>query len=132
MPAPRGRLLLEELRRTRFAGVSGEVTFDQSGDRLVAHELLNMHADGGAVIAADFSPSSSDFSFQRDLVWMDGLRRTIPDITCTHVIQAFTRDELSGQCRLCQLGQDVPGRACRSTHVMSQRILYKWHRHDKL
>ncbi|CAE7559457.1 Grm4, partial [Symbiodinium sp. KB8] len=74
-PEPRGRLLLEELRRTRFTGVSGEVTFDQSGDRLVAHELLNMHADGGAVIAADFSPSSSDFSFQRDLVWMDGSRR---------------------------------------------------------
>ena len=77
-PEPRGRLLLEELRRTRFTGVSGEVTFDQSGDRLVAHELLNMHADGGAVIAADFSPSSSDFSFQRDLVWMDGSRRSHP------------------------------------------------------
>ncbi|CAE7289869.1 Grm5 [Symbiodinium sp. CCMP2456] len=103
--AIQGRLLLEELRRIRFTGVSGEVTFDQNGDRRVAYELLNMHADGEAVIAAYFSPSSSDFSFQRDLVWMDGSRRSDPPPHLYSCDQGFYKDELSGQCRLCQQGK---------------------------
>eukprot|EP00439_Symbiodinium_sp_Y106_P082730 s563_g22.t1 len=103
--AIQGRLLLDELRRIRFTGVSGEMTFDENGDRLVAYEPLNMQADGEAVVAAFFSPSSSDFSFQRDLVWMDGSRRSSPPPHLYSCDPGLYKDELSGQCRLCQRGK---------------------------
>ena len=80
------------------------MTFDENGDRLVAYEPLNMQADGEAVVAAFFSPSSSD-SFQRDLVWMDGSRRSSPPPHLYSCDPGLYKDELSGQCRLCQRGK---------------------------
>eukprot|EP00913_Durusdinium_trenchii_P029104 g27288.t1 len=41
-----GDNLLQELRRTKFAGVSGQVSFDENGDRETSYELWNLqHAE---------------------------------------------------------------------------------------
>ncbi|CAE6944330.1 Tg [Symbiodinium sp. CCMP2592] len=75
-PAIRGRVLSEEMLRTRFTGVSGEVSFEENGDRLGPCELVNFKPQ--ASVAALFSASTSGFSFQGDLIWMDGSECPMP------------------------------------------------------
>ncbi|CAE7427169.1 Grm4, partial [Symbiodinium microadriaticum] len=77
--AIRGEVLLEALRKTQFSGVSGEVSFDGNGDRLGLYNLLNVQVVGlqqqtQSFVAAVFSASTGNFTFERQLVWMDGSR----------------------------------------------------------
>ena len=109
----RGRILLEELRKTSFTGVSGPVSFDENGDRLAAYELWNIQSTGAsaprAVVAATFSASTQDFTLQADIVWMDGSNRSTPPPELYSCGAGFYKEELSRQCKLCPRGMMCSG-----------------------
>ena len=98
-----GELLLEEMRRVRFTGTSGEVGFDENGDRLAAYELLNMQ-EGEAALVASFSASTQTFTFQAPMLWMDGSMLSRPPSHLFACDAGFYQDE-SRQCRLCPKGK---------------------------
>ena len=43
--AIKGQVLLEQMRRVRFTGASGEVSFNENGDRFGTYELMNIQSD---------------------------------------------------------------------------------------
>ncbi|CAE7488865.1 Grm5, partial [Symbiodinium necroappetens] len=111
--AIRGPVLLEELRRTQFTGVSGEVSFDENGDRLGPYELLNLQVDGQGqpqfVVAGFFSAATLNFTIHRDLTWMDGSSQSMPPTILYSCDAGFYQDELSNQCKLCPKGKMCSG-----------------------
>ncbi|CAE7316290.1 GRM1 [Symbiodinium sp. CCMP2456] len=124
--AIRGQVLLQEMRRTSFTGVSGEVSFDENGDRLCAYQLWNMKATQTpqgqsaveAAVAASFSASTLNFSFIDGLVWMDGSQASQPPPELYSCDPGFYKDISSTQCMECPRGQiclggpQAPSLAC--------------------
>ena len=74
----KGQSLLEEMRQVRFTGVSGEVSFNENGDRFGTYELMNILSDGSAIAIASFNSLTSTFTFQAQPIWMDGSLRSLP------------------------------------------------------
>ena len=110
--AIRSEVLLEELLKTQFVGASGQVSFDENGDRLGAYNLLNMqqlHRQAPqSVVAAVFSASTGNFTFQTDLVWMDGSRGLKAPQRLFLCESGFYQAE-SRQCRVCPRGSMCAG-----------------------
>ena len=95
----RGEVLLQELRRTSFTGISGSVSFNENGDRLGAYELLNVQGDPRETVrVAEFSASTSEFFFEKPLVWMDGLMGATPPAHLYSCDPGFYKEEQSKQC----------------------------------
>eukprot|EP00434_Breviolum_minutum_P036186 symbB.v1.2.032056.t1/scaffold3795.1/size50223/4 len=67
-----GEVLLAEIRRSRFLGISGEVSFDENGDRYALYFLKNVVPNGAPRDVAIFSVSKKQFTFAENLTWMDG------------------------------------------------------------
>ena len=112
-----GELLKDEMFKTSFTGVSGEVSFDGNGDRLAAYELWNVQitdrvsSKAEAVVAASFSASTLAFTFYRDLVWMDGSNQSQPPPQLYSCDPGFYKEEQSRQCKLCLKGKMCQGGA---------------------
>ncbi|CAE7776927.1 Grm5 [Symbiodinium sp. CCMP2456] len=107
----RGEVLLQELRRTSFTGISGSVSFNENGDRLGAYELLNVvQGDPRETVrVAVFSASTSEFFFEKSLVWMDGSTGATPPDRLYSCDPGFYKEEQSKQCRACPKGMKCLG-----------------------
>eukprot|EP00434_Breviolum_minutum_P032628 symbB.v1.2.028858.t1/scaffold3096.1/size63706/2 len=102
--AIKGQSLLEEMRRVRFTGVSGEVSFNENGDRFGTYELMNILSDGSAIAIASFNSFTSTFTFQAQPTWMDGSLRSLPPPELYSCDPGFYREQTSTQCRKCLKG----------------------------
>lgn len=102
--AIKGQSLLEEMRRVRFTGVSGEVSFNENGDRFGTYELMNILSDGSAIAIASFNSLTSTFTFQAQPIWMDGSLRSLPPPELYSCDPGFYREQTSTQCRKCLKG----------------------------
>lgn len=105
-----GEVLLEELRRTQFFGVSGEVSFDENGDRAASYEILNVvsGAEDPKTVAI-FSVSTKQFTFLDNLTWMDG---SVGNFLPRHLVSCdpgFYKEEKFSPCKPCPKGTRCAG-----------------------
>ncbi|CAK9066123.1 Metabotropic glutamate receptor 1 (mGluR1) [Durusdinium trenchii] len=123
-----GDNLLQELRRTKFAGVSGQVSFDENGDRETSYELWNLqHAEASgsvgtvvAVVGGKFSVSSRNFSLYGNLTWMDGRRGRKPPRSLMECGPGSYNS--GGRCQTCPKGMKCPGDS--STFLVCPRGMF--------
>ncbi|CAE7029429.1 grlE, partial [Symbiodinium sp. CCMP2592] len=105
----RGPLLLQEMLSLSFTGISGEVSFDENGDRMSAFDLLNVQVDRLSrfptlIHAATFSASTRSFRIPKDLVWMNGQAQSRFPEELSACDVGFYKEEDSRQCKLCPKG----------------------------
>ena len=105
----RGQVLLEEMHRVRFTGVSGEVSFDDNGDRFATYDLMSTQSDGREIVSASFDSLTLSFTFQNELVWADGSTQDLPPQELYACDPGFYKDELSRQCKKCPKGMMCSG-----------------------
>ena len=113
--AAKGDELLEELRRTQFMGVSGDVSFDENGDRMSSYELWNLQNDTFesltepiAVLTAEFSVSTQNLTLYRDFAWMDGSIGRMPPRSLIDCDPGLYKSP-SRQCQPCPKGVKCSG-----------------------
>ncbi len=101
----KGDLLLNQLRRTEFEGISGMVTFDENGDRQASYELVNLHPDGTFRVAGLFSSNVGQFSVANgNVYWVGGVRADHPPFFLTDCGPGSYEDVDLGQCLPCAKG----------------------------
>ena len=101
----KGDLLLDQLRRTEFEGISGMVTFDENGDRQASYELVNLHPDGTFRVAGLFSSNVGQFSVANgNVYWVGGVRADHPPFFLTDCGPGSYKDMDLGQCLPCAKG----------------------------
>ena len=115
-PDIRGQVLLQELRETSFLGITGEVSFDEFGDRVGTFELQNLQKDPNSqllqtVVVGLFSTSTGHFSFSRNPVWMDGSAGIKPPQELSTCIPGYYEEEQTRHCRVCPKGMMCTGGA---------------------
>eukprot|EP00930_Biecheleria_cincta_P025921 TRINITY_DN18371_c0_g3_i1.p1 TRINITY_DN18371_c0_g3~~TRINITY_DN18371_c0_g3_i1.p1 ORF type:complete len:1350 (+),score=150.42 TRINITY_DN18371_c0_g3_i1:569-4051(+) len=101
-----GEVLLEEVYKTSFEGISGNVSFNEAGDRLASYELLNMQPGLSLVVAGLFSTITKQITFvgSQPLYWMDGVATPQAPHALVHCGPGFFQENLTGQCLPCQKG----------------------------
>ncbi|CAE7510354.1 Tas1r1, partial [Symbiodinium sp. CCMP2456] len=107
----KGKVLLDELQASNFSGISGDVEFDEKGDRLTQYNLLNIQQNGNStemVLVAVFSASTRSFAFKQMPVWMDGNRSEEP-IHLFDCDPGFYQEDDSKLCRKCPRGMQCAG-----------------------
>ena len=101
----KGELLLNQLRRTEFEGISGSVAFDENGDRQASYELVNLHPDGSFRVAGLFSSSLGQFSVANgNVYWVGGVKADYPPFFLTDCGPGSYKDVDLGQCIPCAKG----------------------------
>lgn len=101
----KGELLLNQLRRTEFEGISGSVAFDENGDRQASYELVNLHPDGSFRVAGLFTSSLGQFSVANgNVYWVGGVKADYPPFFLTDCGPGSYKDVDLGQCIPCAKG----------------------------
>ncbi|CAE8727360.1 unnamed protein product, partial [Polarella glacialis] len=114
-----GELLLDALRKVRFRGISGPVSFNADGDRLASYELINMQPLDGLKLAGMFvfSPATNKMIFEGTEApyWSDGKRNWEPASKLVACRSGYAQENTTNMCRACQAGSfsvGGPGANC--------------------
>eukprot|EP00439_Symbiodinium_sp_Y106_P023600 s2265_g2.t2 len=103
----KGELLLNEVRATVFTGITGDVSFNDNGDRLASYQLLNIQQGSGGNVEIKvglFSATAGTLNLTEDPYWMDGLRGARPPDALVKCSPGFYQEEISKQCYPCPRG----------------------------
>eukprot|EP00931_Biecheleriopsis_adriatica_P025578 TRINITY_DN15666_c0_g1_i1.p1 TRINITY_DN15666_c0_g1~~TRINITY_DN15666_c0_g1_i1.p1 ORF type:complete len:777 (-),score=93.05 TRINITY_DN15666_c0_g1_i1:17-2302(-) len=105
----KGETLLEQVKRTQFVGISGEVTFDEFGDRVGPYNVENYRPDTNDsgpfrfTALASYDPLTSAFTWSGDVMWMDGHVGRQPSDFFLGCMPGQSLDPVLGICRECPL-----------------------------
>ena len=101
----KGEILLEQVKLSRFEGISGQVGFDEYGDRQAAYELWNYQPDAWKIIGI-FSAADSQMTLQLNPYWMFGVSSLLPPVEKTSCGAGYYKD--NARCLACPRGFYCP------------------------
>ncbi|CAL1151685.1 unnamed protein product [Cladocopium goreaui] len=96
-------LLLNQLKLSRFEGISGLVSFNENGDRLAAYELMNYQPTGWNVIGT-FSAATGQLNFDTAPYWQFGVSSLMPPSEKTSCASGYYKEVQSHRCFPCPRG----------------------------
>ncbi|CAK9038961.1 unnamed protein product [Durusdinium trenchii] len=107
----KGEILLAQVKRTNFEGISGHVSFDQNGNRQTAYQLLYWppasnasNATGRAwTLAGAFDAGTNELDITSHLYWMTGQYSATAPAVFTACSPGFYKDQVN-QCIPCEVG----------------------------
>lgn len=111
----RGETLLNEVKRTTFEGISGEVAFDEQGDRVGQYTVQNYRPDMNHsntlkfITIATYNPHTSTFTWTADVLWMDGHVGRQASAFFSYCLPGHALDSISGICRKCPVQTSSEG-----------------------
>ena len=102
-----GQLLLEEIQKVNFEGVSGQVTFNSQGDRSAPYELWNAQPStprSDLVKVGLYDSSTGVISMSSDPYWTGGQQSSQPPSTLFDCPFGFIADTTTLVCEPCKPG----------------------------